>query len=319
LPEAEAAGIIVSLMTRPPQPADEVRAAVAKAYGSRGPSGSPPRGTWSGPSPVPLAAIQFDEQKLLHATAHVAPRNWRRWLWERSPQMPSALPGYAFLAHLYRPGEIVLVFDVFASKRPVQQVWISAPMTCQVPRLLAEGGRYGAGIWFLCNPVDGRWHDTGGLDKHGKPAWSCRNWQAITAWRYAVLESDEAPSDRWLAFVAQLPLRVAALYTSGGRSTHCLFRVDARSKAEWDSMIAPLKRPLKVLGADAGALSAVRLTRLPGCWRPDQGGVQKLLFLNPDPPQCPLLDLPILASRASAAAGWRATRARRDLATEAFR
>ena len=226
--------------------------------------------------------------------------------------------GYSFLAHLYRPGEIVLVFDLFESKVPVQQVRISTPMNCQVPRLLEAGGRYGSGIWFLGNPVDGQWHDTGERDKDGKPNTSCRNWQAITSWRFAVLESDQAPADRWLAFLAQLPIRVAAIYTSGGRSIHCLFKADARNKAEWDDLIGPLKRPLKVLGADAGCLSGVRLTRLPGCWRPEKGGFQTLLFLNPEPPLCPLLDLPLVASRACTLARWRRDCPRWDRTREAF-
>jgi hypothetical protein len=121
----------------------------------------------------------------------------------------------------------------------------------------------------------------------------------------------------WLAFAVQLPARVAAIYTSGGRSIHALIRLDALSKPEWDEAVLPLKRPLKVLGADAAALSAVRLTRLPDCWRPENGGLQKLLYLNPNPPEAPMIDLPLLRSRAWALARWRRDCPRCDDSKEA--
>jgi hypothetical protein len=100
-------------------------------------------------------------------------------------------------------------------------------------------------------------------------------------------------------------VRISAIYTSGSRSIHCLIRLDAASKEDWDSQIGSLKRPLKVLGADPACLSAVRLTRLPGCRRPEKGGFQRLLYLCPNPPDVRLADLPVLRSRAAALARWR--------------
>lgn len=134
---------------------------------------------------------------------------------------------------------------------------------------------------------------------------SCRSEESIETFRYAVLESDQAAPDDWFAFIAQLPIRIAAIYSSGSRSVHSLIRLDARTKAEWDAQIQPLKRPLKLLGADAACLSAVRLTRLPGCWRPDKNRFQRLLYLCPNPTAQRLLDLPVLQSRAAALARWR--------------
>jgi hypothetical protein len=58
-----------------------------------------------------------------------------------------------------------------------------------------------------------------------------------------------------------------------------LVRVSATSKEHWDKIKIEKFRPLCVLGADDGALSAVRLIRLPQCWRGDQR--QELLYLNP--------------------------------------
>jgi len=316
--EAEAVAWITARMTRPPSPANEVQSAVSKAYNSPR-SAIPVAGPmYSRAHPVPITQVQYDPARLLLATAEIESRNWRQWLWERSPVRADTQTGYSSLARLHRPGEMVLVFDRMESKAPLAKVQIAEPMDCRVPDIIRAGGRYGAGIWYLCNPVDGAWHDTGEHDAEGRPITSCRSQHAITSWRYAVLESDQAPADRWMAFIATLPIKVAALYTSGGRSIHTLVRLDARSKTEWDDAIAPLKRPLKVLGADPACLSGVRLTRLPQCWRPEKCGFQKLLYLHPDPPLCPLLDLPIVHSRAWTLTRWRETCPRWNPAVEAF-
>jgi len=88
----------------------------------------------------------------------------------------------------------------------------------------------------------------------------------VTAWRYLLLESDKAEARPWLAALVQMPLRIAAIYTSGRRSIHALVRVDATSKADWDAKARQLKAGLEILGADPSAMTAVRLTRLPGCY-----------------------------------------------------
>jgi hypothetical protein len=211
------------------------------------------------------------------------------------------MDAFAFLKHLYQPGEKVLVFDEMEARQPLGIVTITEPMDCRVPDVIRNGG-LGAGIWYLGNPVDGQWHPNPRQDN--KP--SCRSEESLTAFRYAVLESDAADPNAWLAFVAQLPVRISAIYTSGGRSIHALVRLDAGCKADFDSAIAPLKRPMKVLGADPGAMSAVRLTRLPGCWRPEKAGFQKLLYLSPNPLDVPLMDVPVLFTRAESLARWKA-------------
>lgn len=115
------------------------------------------------------------------------------------------------------------------------------------------------------------------------------------AWRYFVIESDKANLKQWLGAIVQFPLRIAAIYSSGGRSLHALVKIDARTKSEWDSEREALKNALVVLGADAGTMTAVRLTRLPGCWRggPSRtgGNLQKLLFINPNPPMRPICEM----------------------------
>jgi hypothetical protein len=103
-----------------------------------------------------------------------------------------------------------------------------------------------------------------------------------------VLESDEAPVKLWLAALARIMPRIAAITSSGGRSVHALVRVDARCKKEWDDEKRKVMG-LVVAGADPGALSAVRLTRLPSCLRGDKQ--QKLLYFASSSPSLTLLDL----------------------------
>ena len=59
------------------------------------------------------------------------------------------------------------------------------------------------------------------------------------------------------------------------------------SKADWDAKVRAIKPVLVTLGADPGALSAVRLTRLPQAKRGER--VQRLLYLNPEPDGTPIL------------------------------
>jgi hypothetical protein len=297
----EAASFIAARITRPPKPANEIAIAVAKAFNSKT-QRMARAGGGSTTAPKPLANIQFDPAKLGAVAARVSPpRNWRHWLWERSPKRPETQNAFSFLAQLYAPGERIHVFDKLDSKTPLATVAITEPMDCRVPALIRSGGNFGAGIWYLCNPVDNQWHP----NPRNQDEPSCRSEESIQTFRYAVLESDQAAPDDWFAFIAQLPIRIAAIYSSGSRSIHSLIRLDARTKAEWDAQIQPLKRPLKLLGADAACLSAVRLTRLPGCWRPNKNGFQRLLYLCPNPTAQRLLDLPVLQSRAAALARWR--------------
>ena len=169
-------------------------------------------------------------------------------------------------------GEKVLVFSDMKSQG--QLLW-----TADTGHLVVHGdfptGR--DGVWFLAQPVDGVYHANPRLG--GKM--SRRSEESVTAWRYVVLESDEAEPEDWLRCLIQLPLRIASICESGGRSIHALVRIDAATKEDWDAQVRRIKPVLVTLGADSGALSAVRLTRLPQARRGAR--VQRLLYLNPAP------------------------------------
>jgi hypothetical protein len=110
---------------------------------------------------------------------------------------------------------------------------------------------------------------------------SHRSEESITAFRYAVLESDCQPVEQWLRILVQLPLPIVSITSSGGKSLHALVEINASTKADWDKLIGAIKPRLINLGADPGALTAVRLTRLPNCYRGER--LQQLLYLEPTP------------------------------------
>lgn len=191
---------------------------------------------------------------------------------QRSALDVNAVTTVTFLNSLYPPesGECVLVFNDMQSQG--QLVWRADACEHLGPDHLPAGPD---GVWFLPQPVTGEWHPNPRQD--GKP--SRRSEEAVTSWRYLVLESDEADPELWLRALVQMPLRIVSICESGGRSIHALVRVDASSKSDWDALVEPIKPALIALGADRGALTAVRLTRLPQAQRGER--VQRLLYLNP--------------------------------------
>lgn len=94
-------------------------------------------------------------------------------------------------------------------------------------------------------------------------------------------EAKEMPG-LWMRLLAMAPLPIKAIYSSGGDSWHALVEVNQATKADFDLYLRNgAKRMLPLLGADPGAMTPVRLTRLPGCTR--NGKEQRLIYLNPKP------------------------------------
>jgi len=95
----------------------------------------------------------------------------------------------------------------------------------------------------------------------------------------------------WLKFLAMFPDSIRAIYSSGGESWHALVYVGVDTWADMDGLLKGnpnarsasgrmgAKRAWSRMGADPGALSPVRLTRLPACTR--GGREQRLIYLNP--------------------------------------
>jgi hypothetical protein len=248
----------------------------------------------------------FDVGKLEEFVRGV-PAVTREWVKSRSRVPVHKVTAEDFLFTLYKDNERVLVFTSeysqgdflhwvghgsyrLAEERGVKAVESKLPGTGK------------CGVWFLTNPVTGQWAQGDAKRKvleDGsvlmEPQWSRRSWRSVTAWRYMVLESDEAPEELWLRALVKLELPIAAIYSSGGRSLHALVKVDAESKLQWDGLRDVVAKMLCPIGADGGALSAVRLSRLPFCYREgkkDKDGryvrfeeprLQELIYLDPEP------------------------------------
>lgn len=253
----------------------------------------PPSHAPSAPLPiVPPAKPEFAPEKLKAFAQRWRPYVDTAWLAERSAIVPfgssGGLSADDYLWAVFREGEKVVVFTNQQSQG--QAMW-------PLQRPPAGGDE---GVWYLAQPVDGLEYVNPRAKKDdGSPKLSRRSEESVTSWRHLVLESDEADARDWLGALVQLPLRIVAIYTSGGRSIHALVRIDAKSKGNWDGIVKQIRPVLVTLGADPKAMSAVRLTRLPGCRRGEK--LQKLLYLNPDPESAPICGLPM---RTQALAPW---------------
>jgi hypothetical protein len=210
------------------------------------------------------------------------------WFAARSPKCVTNRTPASFLHELYLPGEKVVVFDTFKSQG--QHLWTHKAPPFDARELDAFRTGKPDGVWFLNNPVSGEAVEDGTTNKDGTLHLSRRSFRTVTSWRYLVLESDVADPSHWMAALAQLPLPISAIYLSGGKSIHALVRMNAGSKAEFDSLTDEIKPALITLGADSAAMTAVRLTRLPCCRREEKDAMQTLLYLNGNPDQTPLCE-----------------------------
>lgn len=271
-------------------------------------------------APRPVAAKQdkrppFDLTALQNYVASVEPID-RAWLKARSKVPVEKLTSADFLEALYRTDDRVLIFTNYYSQGDFLY-WVGKEKpgfrlaaernVRAVPSVLPTSGKMG--VWFLCNPATGKWdkiekrtYKDGVLTVEHE--WTRRSQINVTDWRYLMLESDDAPEDLWIRALAKCGLPICAIYSSGGRSLHALVKVDAGSKAELDVVRDFFIKVLSPLGADPGALTSVRLTRLPGCYREgfkdkttkkyvryENPVLQELVYLNPAPVAKPLLTL----------------------------
>lgn len=262
-----------------------------------------PAGSWGHVAAEPKkqapARPAMDEYQIWEFTRGV-PEVDEEWLGRRSAVPVAGIGAADFLGAIYAQDERVLVFtdqrsqgDFVAwigrgSYRLSQQRGVKA-----VPSPLPSGAP--EGVWFLTQPVSGAWSISRDARRFSEesgsdPKWTRRSQVNVTAWRFFVLESDELEARAWLRVLVNLPLPIAAIYTSGGRSIHALVRCEVASKAEWDATRNVIRQIACPLGADPAALTAVRLSRLPCCTR--GGKMQRLLYLNPNPDHRPIRLLP---------------------------
>lgn len=256
------------------------------------------------------ARPELDREKIA-AWVRGCPEVNEGWMRRRSAVDVGTVDARGFIDALYREGERVLIFtdqrsqgDFIAWKKPAE---LSGPAEVGTYRLAQQRGVKAVasrlptggpeGMWFLVQPVTGQWEvkqdvtmTTGTREVAAK--YTRRSQGNVQAWRYFVLESDELSAGEWLRVLAHVALPIAAIYTSGGRSIHALVKMEVASKAEWDAVKKTLVEMMCPMGADPAALTAVRLSRLPGCLRGNR--MQELLYLNPEPDHRALRLLPEL-------------------------
>jgi hypothetical protein len=235
-------------------------------------------GTEKGTGPAGARAPQpkhepFDPDKLRQVIAQIDVPDPVQYLRDRSP-LPVYIRPSEYLRAISASGEFRVAMprqEAFGAEvrlwKDYEKEAVRTRVDARVDEL-ATGSAIGA--WFLNQPVDG-------IERDG----SCRRIVNVTAWRYAVLETDEDinPED-WLRFLITLPLPIISITHSGGRGAHALVRTNTISKEELEAYIDRKLMPLTVYGADHNALTAYRLTRLPNCWRGKKGQMQQLYYLN---------------------------------------
>jgi hypothetical protein len=206
-------------------------------------------------------------------------------LWEASPIRPPEdwrQDGLALVEHLYRPGELINFVTRYALDKDGKARPDGAGETVERDALLACWARDGmpqsdAGGWLRMNPVTGH----GVADAN------------VTAFRFALVECDALPLKLQLPLLARLPLPIAAILTSAGRSLHAWIYVDADTADEFRPAVGETLTLLgRHFGVDTKNCNAGRLSRLPGVVRrlgAEGDGKQRLLYLNPNPEQKAIL------------------------------
>jgi hypothetical protein len=188
-------------------------------------------------------------------------------LWHASPWRPledAAFDALPLLAGLFNRGELVNMCSEYGQGvTKTRDEWM-----VYVREHGAPAGSIGC--MFRPNPVsstptgeNGGWTDAD-----------------VTAHRFALVESDVLSLDLQLPLLARLPLPIATIIFSGGKSYHALVRVDAADWATYRRKVSKLLSLLRPLGFDQATGNPSRMSRLPGALR--CGSMQRLVFLNPD-------------------------------------
>jgi hypothetical protein len=152
-------------------------------------------------------------------------------------------------------------------------------------RQIAEAGkpRTEAGVWIRPNPVKNR-----GSGKDGAITDA-----DVTSYRFCLLESDTLPIDLQLSLWARLPLPVAAIIKSGGRSVHAWVMLNCANAQEYRTKVDRIYTLLARFGLCRNNKNASRLSRLPGAQREigkHGDGAQRLLYLSDEPTESPIFE-----------------------------
>lgn len=201
---------------------------------------------------------------------------------EASPVKPPedfAMDAVCLLENLYNKGEVVNFVTDFKLYKPKDAPEKAIPMGYgqsverdELIDLWSLGmPQSEAGGWFRMNPVNG-----GISDKD------------VTHFRFVLLEFDSIPIDLQLSLFARLPLPIAAILSSGGKSLHAWVKVDEKDMTGYKDTAVALLKMLEKFGLDDKNKNPSRLSRMVGVTRKigaSGDGRQRLIYLNHEPTQ----------------------------------
>lgn len=276
----------------------EIQSVIAWAVSkSPGPCGYKTRTYHARPSPLPV--------KPGRVTADEAIANTKAWLrgfhcdvadlWHASPWRP--LEDWRFdsimlFAALYGKDERVNIVTEHTQTQQADGSQKANPARAGVTRTRDEWMTWirdngtpqsEAGAWIRLNPVKQTGSGSGGAVTDND----------VTAFRFCLLESDDVPAELQLSLWTSLPLPVAAIIDSAGRSVHAWVRVDCTSGEEYRVKVARIYSLLARFGLCSNNKNPSRMSRLPGAVRKlGKVGVgeQRLLYLDDAPHENPIFE-----------------------------
>jgi hypothetical protein len=224
--------LIRSAMTRREKTSYEVSRTVARAC--KGPIGAPAQ------REAPLPAYDPD---LLAEYAKMVPFEVTDdWLMEQSPECTLGTTSHGFLSVIHPVGEVAIATSRLDTPK-VTDMPLGAWHAGLPPDDVNQFATGMLGVWYNVN--------TG-------PTWRLEDG---TGFRYAVFEADVVPDEIWRRAIILMRLPIVAIYASGGRSVHTLWRVDAESPDDWHRKVAPVKAELIRLGACTHTWKHAQLSR----------------------------------------------------------
>jgi hypothetical protein len=212
---------------------------------------------------------EFDEANL-KALTEEGPLSVEEFT-KSSPISVADVTASEFLRRLY-PKQANIIFTDQQSQGKL--VWNET-----MPDLLVDNAitKNTEGAWIMVNPVNGKFLPIPRLGKKSQ-----RAEENLVAYEYLLIESDSVEMELWLRVLTKLDLPIVAVTTSGSKSAHALVRVGQKDREGYLARASEIADLVVPLGADPAAMSAVRLTRVPGCMRRDTGKAQTLIYFNPD-------------------------------------
>ena len=221
------------------------------------------------PQPKVSLKREKDEDRLTALTAE-GPLSVEEFR-QSSPVDPTTVTTHAFLSALYGDRHNLIFTEQQSQGLTVWNKNLPEKATAAAVTNNTEGA------WIMVNPVTGAYKS---IERIGKR--SRRAEENLVAYEYILVESDSVDMELWLRVLTKLDLPIVSVTTSGSKSAHALVRVNAKDRADYLEKASEIADLVVPLGADPAAMSAVRLTRVPGCVRKDTGKAQELIWFNPE-------------------------------------